>query len=163
MISKSAEDALRVNTPESLQTMETMEVSLLVHLQGSDCLHTSFWEQTPLGSQGWRTMSPDHCSGRLTSVCHSVTVHPGQDSGPYFMKSDLQEHISSPVLALFLSIASWMLYSLRAWTSRSFSLSPTQLIVEKLQFYLSIPLMLETLNSGTNLVSQVFLLHGNPF
>ena len=36
MISKSAETLRRVNTRESLQTLETKEVSFLVHLQGSE-------------------------------------------------------------------------------------------------------------------------------
>lgn len=87
MISKSAETLRRVNTPESLQTMETMEVSLLVHLQGSDCSHTSFSEQT-LGEPGlednvswsllWKVdicLPFCHCSylrTRLWAILHEI-------------------------------------------------------------------------------------------
>ena len=56
VISKTAETLVCVNTWESLQTMQTLVVSFLVHLHGSDSSHKSPSEQT--GEPGLKDNHP---------------------------------------------------------------------------------------------------------
>ena len=123
MISKSAETLRRVNTPESLQTMETMEVSFLVHLQGSDCSHTSSPEQTL-----WEPGLEDNVPWSLlwkVYICLPFCHCPYLRTRLWATLHEINQTSKSISPLLFwlclkyvmkLTEASWTLYSLRAWT-----------------------------------------------
>lgn len=115
MISKSAETLRRVNTPESLQTMETMEVSLLVHLQGSDCSHTSFSEHTWGARAGGQCLLITALEGWHLSAILSLFIPQDKTLG-HTSWNQTSKSISPLLFWLCLKYASWTLYSLRAWT-----------------------------------------------